>query len=89
MTDLLSVTRRISDDSDTLFDAISNIKDANKKAKTLIQILSHHLFGVDDDCSAERALAFQINYDDNKVLLNTISDYLFNVEELLNREVDA
>ena len=86
---LLEVTRNISDNTDNMFDVISEIKDANEKAKTLIQILAHHLFGVDDDCSAERALAFQINCNDNKVLLNTISDYLFNVEELLNREVDA
>ena len=39
---LLEVTRNISDNTDNMFDVISEIKDANEKAKTLIQILAHH-----------------------------------------------
>lgn len=89
MTDLLSVTRKISDDSDSLFDTISEIKDANDKAIEIVRMLEYKLYGSDEDFSPERAVAFQINYESGKTLFNATLDYLILVNNLIEKGVVA
>lgn len=89
MTDLLSVTRKISDDSDSLFDTISEIKDANDKAIEIVRALEFKLFGNDEDFSAEKAVSFQINYESNQTLFNAVLDYLILVNNLIEKGVVA